>query len=546
MTDAFSPLALGRAWLRQALTPEVIARVASGGALTVTLLITASILPAVLATFLGLDSFVVNGGSMAPAVREGALVISKRIGPQAVQVGDVITYRHMETPDTPVTHRVVDLLNDKEGLRFQTKGDANLTPDPDPVSGALPVSKMVLAIPFAGTILKFARSTPGHVLLLLSLIPLALSMRGPVRQASGAVVDAARRRPSASSLTPLTSTAPPPRAAHAAQPTHEVTPPASASSSPRSAPLPASLPGLGWFRRDAAAPAAPAAPRRAAATRRGVELAADLELATPRMQRVTALLEQQARMHAEIGQAIVDGMTVVVGLVAQHERNRVTFERQLAERLRPALEYADTLEANLDRLMEQLEAAGTTNDPALAVQFDRDRARAQEVRTQAERSKAPVRAWLDREAEAIDALLAVFDPDLNAIETRLDEQRRDLSRIGSGLRSDYLGAALAFLQERSDEVRGLAESGVTDAAAIEAALGTDAERAREQSRTSPHLARVLAALGRGWTAPAAAPVRPTAGAAAAVPAAVASAAPIRGIVAPTTLEADEPTTWVAA
>ena len=95
-------------------------------------------------------------------------------------------------------------------------------------------------------------------------------------------------------------------------------------------------------------------------------------------------------------------------------------------------------------------------------------------------------------------------------------------------------------------MRGLAESGVTDAAAIEAALGTDAERAREQSRTSPHLARVLAALGRGWTAPAAAPVRPTAGAAAAVPAAVASAAPIRGIVAPTTLEADEPTTWVAA
>ena len=163
------------------------------------------------------------------------------------------------------------------------------------------------------------------------------------------------------------------------------------------------------------------------------------------MQRVTALLEQQARMHAEIGQAIVDGTTVVGGLVAQHERNRVTFERQLAERLRPALEYADTLEANLDRLMEQLEAAGTTNDPALAVQFDRDRARAQEVRTQAERSKAPVRAWLDREAEAIDALLAVFDPDLNAIETRLDEQRRDLSRIGSGLRSDYLGAALAFL-----------------------------------------------------------------------------------------------------
>lgn len=184
-----------------------------------------------------------------------------------------------------------------------------------------------------------------------------------------------------------------------------------------------------------------------------------------------------------------------------------------------------------------------------AVQFDRDRARAQEVRTQAERSKAPIRAWLDREAEAIDPLLAVFDPDLSAIETRLAEQRRDLTRIGSGLRSDYLDTALGFLQERADEVRGLAERGVTDVAAVEAALGTDADRAREQSRTSPHLARVLAALAGGAAPP---PARPAPPARLGAPAGVASAAPITGIAQPrpqpvvAALESDEPQAWVAA
>lgn len=551
MTDAVSSLALGRAWLRQAITPEVIARMLSTAALTVTILVTASILPAVLATFLGLDSFVVNGGSMSPAIREGALVISKRTDPLTVRSGDVITYRHLETPDTPVTHRVVDVLNDKEGLRFQTKGDANATPDAEMVSGALPVSRMVFAIPFAGSVLRFARSTPGHIVLVLSLVPLLLSMRGTSRRTvdAPAAVEVPRTRPVL-----LTPTVPVPQ--HAT----EVHLPQ----------LSLRMPSLAWFSRgrQAVAPVAPAvptgravpvAPRVTAPARvsppapvaapRRVE-AATWVAATPRMRQIAALLDAESQIQAEIGQAVTSGMDVVRSLIEQHEYTRALFEAQLDDRLRPAMEYADTLEANLDHLMAQLEAAGTANDPALTLQFERDRARAAEVRAQAERSKEPIRQWLDREAEAMDALLAVFDPDIAAIEARLDEQRRDLSRIAFGLRSDYLATALTFVQERADEVRGLAERGVTDASAVEAALRTDAERARDQSRMSPHLARVLAVLGKdadaGLEAAFAAPAMPP------TPLVPVAASPIEGVPAPDpavstdVLDDDEPPAWVAA
>ena len=531
MTDASTTLELGHGRLRQVISKEVMTRALSTAALTVTILVTASILPAVLATFLGLDSFVVNGGSMAPSIREGALVISKRTDPLTVRPGDVVTYRHVETPETPVTHRVVDVLDDKEGLRFQTKGDANATPDPELVSGALPVSRMVIAIPFAGSVLKFARSTPGHVVLLLSLVSLLLSMRGAGRRGPQSVptVEGARPRPM---LT--TATVPVPQ--HATE-VHL-----------RDVSFRRPSLSLSWFHRaknaaTAGTPVAqvPATSRRAK-TASAPMVSADVG-STPRMHRIATLLQAQSEMQVEIGQAVTAGMGVVGNLIAQHQRTRAIFEGQLDERLRPALEYADTLEANLAHLMARLEAAGLADDPMLSAQFERDRARAAEVRAQAERSKTPIRAWLDREAESMDALLAVFDPDVAAIEQRIDDQRRDLSRIAFGLRSDYLALALTFAQERADEVRGLAERGVTDAAAVEAALRNDAERARDQSRTSPHLARVLAVLGREASEPPVALAAPTVIPAPASTPGMRASAYVEAI---TTLDGDEPPAWVAA
>ena len=80
-------------------------------------LITFSVLAAAIPTFLGMDSFIIDGGSMRPAVPAGALVVAQRVDPAIVQAGEIITFRHSTSPNSPVTHRVVKVLREANGKR---------------------------------------------------------------------------------------------------------------------------------------------------------------------------------------------------------------------------------------------------------------------------------------------------------------------------------------------------------------------------------------------------------------------------------------------
>ncbi len=52
--------------------------------LVVSTLITLSVLAAAIPTLMGMDSFIIDGGSMRPAVPSGALVVANRVDPAAV------------------------------------------------------------------------------------------------------------------------------------------------------------------------------------------------------------------------------------------------------------------------------------------------------------------------------------------------------------------------------------------------------------------------------------------------------------------------------
>ena len=135
--------------------------------LVVSALVTFSVLAAAIPTFFGMDSFIIDGGSMRPAVPAGALVVSRRVDPALVQAGDIITFRHSTSPDTPVTHRVVKVLREQSGtVNLLTKGDANATADPEAVATDLPVSRMVYSLPYAGYVLEFSRTSTGKVALM--------------------------------------------------------------------------------------------------------------------------------------------------------------------------------------------------------------------------------------------------------------------------------------------------------------------------------------------------------------------------------------------
>lgn len=106
----------------------------------------------------GIESKIVQSGSMEPAIPVGALVF---IMPAAhYQVGDVITFN--DGKRVPTTHRIV--AQGEAG--YTTKGDANEEPDSQVVAAQKVVGKVWLTVPYAGFVLHFARQPLGFALLI--------------------------------------------------------------------------------------------------------------------------------------------------------------------------------------------------------------------------------------------------------------------------------------------------------------------------------------------------------------------------------------------
>ena len=77
---------------------------------------------------IGAQLDVVETGSMAPAIPEGALAISMPVDSADVVVDDVITF--VGPTGSLVMHRVVDVFENQGLHRYRTQGDANATADP--------------------------------------------------------------------------------------------------------------------------------------------------------------------------------------------------------------------------------------------------------------------------------------------------------------------------------------------------------------------------------------------------------------------------------
>ena len=185
--------------------------------MVVSTLVTFSVLAAAIPTFLGMDSFIIDGGSMRPAVPAGALVVAKRVDPAVVEAGDIITFRHATTPANPVTHRVVKVLREADGtVNLLTKGDANSSADPEPIATALPVSRMVYSLPYAGYVLEFSRTNTGKGALIVApalLLLLSIGRKSKSDEVSEAVTDVAAPTKVADAMVSANSATPLPAAA---------------------------------------------------------------------------------------------------------------------------------------------------------------------------------------------------------------------------------------------------------------------------------------------------------------------------------------------
>jgi signal peptidase I len=86
----------------------------------------AILLPAVL----GIQRYVITGGSMTGTIPKGAVIYSKVTPAERLKVGDIITF-HPPGYSTAVTHRIIAVESAPDGQRaFRTKGDFNEVADP--------------------------------------------------------------------------------------------------------------------------------------------------------------------------------------------------------------------------------------------------------------------------------------------------------------------------------------------------------------------------------------------------------------------------------
>lgn len=114
---------------------------------------------------LGMRPFAVLSGSMEPAYPVGSLIYVKATDFEDIKVGDAITFVFNEDLDV-VTHRVYAIA-DAENQLFQTKGDANATPDGAPVHYKNVVGVVQYSIPYLGYIADFVTQPPGMIVAII-------------------------------------------------------------------------------------------------------------------------------------------------------------------------------------------------------------------------------------------------------------------------------------------------------------------------------------------------------------------------------------------
>lgn len=136
--------------------------------------------PALFIFFPGLvgadEAHVLLTGSMAPHLRSGDVVFLDSFDSNSDQarIGDLIAYRTKEPQGVLVLHRIVLVRTEHGQIFYETKGDANPTPDPNLVEKKSVVGTYAFHLPYYGIFLLFARTPTG--ILLFVVMPALVSI----------------------------------------------------------------------------------------------------------------------------------------------------------------------------------------------------------------------------------------------------------------------------------------------------------------------------------------------------------------------------------
>lgn len=146
---------------------KLVLNIISWGAIAVLAAMALYVLTSNYQVFGGYRSFLIQSGSMEPAIMTGDIIVTKS---QNSYILNDVTAFHSE--NRIVTHRIIEKKEKEDGIVFSTKGDANRSQDFDTITPPQIIGKVVLVIPKLGYLVAFSKTLPGFLILIL--IPTAL------------------------------------------------------------------------------------------------------------------------------------------------------------------------------------------------------------------------------------------------------------------------------------------------------------------------------------------------------------------------------------
>lgn len=127
----------------------------------------------------GIQVYTVLSGSMEPTYKVGSLIYVIDIDVSDLKEKDVITFKISE--NVIATHRIVEIVDQSDGKKFRTRGDANDFVDEGLVDDKNIIGKPVFTIPYLGYIASFMQTFSGKMItigvgLLLVIVVVAIDM----------------------------------------------------------------------------------------------------------------------------------------------------------------------------------------------------------------------------------------------------------------------------------------------------------------------------------------------------------------------------------
>lgn len=136
---------------------KFVIRMLNGLGIMIVLVVMIIMIPLTVPKLFGYEIYGILSNSMEPEIMTGSIVYVEQVNADEIQVNDVITYKMNSDSNILATHRVVSIEDDT----FITKGDHNKSVDAQPVGFNRLLGRVVLSIPFFGSLSLFTQSSVG-------------------------------------------------------------------------------------------------------------------------------------------------------------------------------------------------------------------------------------------------------------------------------------------------------------------------------------------------------------------------------------------------